>query len=180
MVSSVGEVPTVATCGITSRELASLGVSPNHLYMLNSMGLAVPIGLGLALGRGEGTPEDKTLVIEGDGGLLMGLNSLATVAYVWPPRLVLAVLDNGAHCSTGFQPTAAIKVDVGAVAEGFGLPVLRASTQDELEKAIVTVMETTDPTVLHVRISTQSAPGVGYFQPDPPAITAAFVRYLRE
>lgn len=178
LVSSMGRVPTIATCGLTSRELTSIEARANHLYMLNSMGLAGPIGLGLALGRSEGDPLNKTLVIEGDGGLLMGLSFLATVAYAWPRGLVLAVLDNGAHCSTGFQPTAASKLDLGAIAEGFSLPVHRASTVSELNHAIRLVNESTDPAFVHVRIGTQSAPNVGYLQPDPPSITATFTSYL--
>ncbi len=43
------ECPLVMTCGAASRELASLGRRDSHLYLLDSMGLAGAVGLGLAL-----------------------------------------------------------------------------------------------------------------------------------
>lgn len=175
LVDALPDCPVVATCGLTSRELASLGERPNHLYVLNSMGLAGPIGMGLALGL-----DTRTLVIEGDGGLLMELSFLSTLAHVAPAGLLLAVLDNGAYCSTGGQSTAATTVDLGKLAEAAGLAVFRASTPPAVAGAVREATAVAGPAFLHVRISTASAPGVPYLQPDPPAVTARFRDWLAE
>ncbi|MDP2958830.1 MAG: thiamine pyrophosphate-dependent enzyme [Longimicrobiales bacterium] len=163
----------VATCALTSRELAAVGHRPNHLYVLNAMGSAVPIGLGLALGTGR-----RTWVIEGDGGLLMGLNALATVGYVQPPELRIVVLDNGAFCSTGCQETAAARVDLGACAEGLGIPVLRSDDEEGFVRAVDEAVRAEGTRLVHARIGAESAPDVAYLQADPAAITHDFVRWL--
>ena len=78
--------PLVMTCGAPCRELASLGRRPTHLYLLDSMGLAGAVGLGLAL-AGKG----PLAAVEGDGSLLMGLSVLASIGFHRPPGLTLVV-----------------------------------------------------------------------------------------
>ncbi len=63
--------PAIVTLGATVRELiGTVGRRDNDFYVLDSMGLPVAIGLGIALGRPD-NPE-KIVVIEGDGGLADG------------------------------------------------------------------------------------------------------------
>src|SRR5438132_9933633 len=92
--------PLVVTLGGTTRELAELRRSASHLYVLDSMGLPPAIGLGLALGLDDSKFE-KIVVLEGDGSLLMGFSTLATIALTKPRKLVTIVLDNGAYSATG-------------------------------------------------------------------------------
>src|SRR5436190_13288013 len=81
--------PLVLTLGGTIREmLAEVGRKPNHLYCLDSMGQPLAIGLGLALGL---PPSQRVVVVEGDGSLLMGFSTLATVGHLRPSNLVLIV-----------------------------------------------------------------------------------------
>src|ERR1700730_3162738 len=84
--------------------LALVGRKPNHLYSLDAMGQTVAIGLGLALGLDK---PGKVVVVEGDGSLLMGFSTLATVGALKPRNLVVAVVDNGVYLATGAQPTTA-------------------------------------------------------------------------
>jgi sulfopyruvate decarboxylase subunit beta len=42
-------LPVVVTCAATSRELASVKDSGNHLYLLDSMGLVGSVATGLAM-----------------------------------------------------------------------------------------------------------------------------------
>src|ERR671939_1191740 len=108
--------PVVLTLGGTIREmLAVVGRKPNHLYSLDAMGQTLAIGLGVALGR-EDRSQDRVVVVEGDGSLLMGFSSLATVGHLKPRNLVLIVLDNGVYLATGGQPTAARDADLVGVA----------------------------------------------------------------
>jgi thiamine pyrophosphate-dependent acetolactate synthase large subunit-like protein len=57
------------------------------------------VGLGLAIAR----PERRVLVVTGDGEMLMGLGSLATIGVQQPPNLAIAVFDNGHYGETGMQ-----------------------------------------------------------------------------
>src|SRR5258708_12276821 len=98
--------PTIVTLGATVRELiATVGKRDNDFYVLDSMGLPVAIGLGIALGRPD-NPE-KIVVIEGDGGLLMGLSALPTVGFLKPKNLVIVILDNATYPTTRGHPTSA-------------------------------------------------------------------------
>jgi sulfopyruvate decarboxylase subunit beta len=85
--------------------------------MLGSMGLALSIGVGLALSQ----PDKKVVVIDGDGACLMNLGSLATAGYLGLGNLSYYVLDNGAYASTGGQYTIAKKVSLKRVGKAVGL-----------------------------------------------------------
>ena len=98
------------------------GQRPQNFYMLGSMGLAIPIALGVALAQ----PGRGIVALEGDGSLLMQLGCLTTVAALGPKNLVIVVMDNGCYQITGGQPTATAAVgaggaDVVAIAAGCGL-----------------------------------------------------------
>ncbi len=165
--------PVVGTCGATIRELAALGVRDSCLYMQNSMGLAGPIGLGLALAR----PQGRVIVIEGDGGTLMGLSQLGTLALLRPANLVLAVLDNGVHASTGGQPTAAGALDLAALFAAAGCRTAPAEDPDALRAALVATRAAPGPWMLHVRITPGNAP-LPYYQEDPAVIAERFAAFL--
>jgi thiamine pyrophosphate-dependent acetolactate synthase large subunit-like protein len=77
------------------------------------------VGLGLARSQ----PERKIVVFTGDGEMLMGLGSLATIAVMKPANLSIIVLDNGHYGETGMQLSHAghgINLDKVADACGFG------------------------------------------------------------
>src|SRR5690606_19548524 len=87
---------------------------------------ATMVGLGLALAR----PDERVVVVTGDGELLMGLGSLATVAVRAPVNLGVLVLDNERYGETGGQPThTAAGVDLAAVAAACGWPSARTLRQ---------------------------------------------------
>ena len=66
----------------------------------SAMSKGSSIGLGLALAR----PDRRVIVWDGDGGLLMNLGSLVTIAGQMPKNLYHIVLDNGMYATTGGQP----------------------------------------------------------------------------
>ena len=111
--------PYVVAVGTMVREMLLVGRSENHLYVLDSMGLPPAIGLGLCLGL-DASEHEKVVVIEGDGGMLMGMSTLATIGLLRPRQLLLIVLDNGVYAATGDQPTAAAAVDFCAAARSCG------------------------------------------------------------
>jgi thiamine pyrophosphate-dependent acetolactate synthase large subunit-like protein len=75
------------------------------------MGGAAMIGLGLALAQ----PDKRVAVITGDGEMLMGLGSLATIGIQKPPNLAVIVFDNGVYGETGMQPSHTHGRDLGGV-----------------------------------------------------------------
>src|SRR5919202_5424601 len=100
--------PIVLTIGGTIREMIAVcGRRPNHLPMLDSMGLATPIGLGLAVGLADEPAVGRVVVVDGDGSLLMGFSVLTSIGLLQPRKLVVAVFDNGVYLATGGQATAA-------------------------------------------------------------------------
>lgn len=69
-------------------------------FLAFGMGHASDFGLGLALAR----PERRTIVLKGDGGLLMSLGSLVTMGRYAPPNLVVLLLENRTYEMVGGQP----------------------------------------------------------------------------
>ena len=79
------EEAVIGGIGNTNFDLWAAGHRPQNFYMLGSMGLAVPIALGVAIAQ----PKRHVVALEGDGSLLMQLGCLATVA-ARAPRQALA------------------------------------------------------------------------------------------
>lgn len=96
------ETIRIATTGKTGRELFSLSDDPSNLYVVGSMGLASSVGLGMSL-----TLPRRTLVIDGDGAVLMHLGALPMIARYGGDNLLHIVVDNGSYDSTGGQRTIA-------------------------------------------------------------------------
>jgi thiamine pyrophosphate-dependent acetolactate synthase large subunit-like protein len=104
--------------GNSNFDLWNAGPRPQNFYMLGSMGLAVPIALGVALAQ----PERKVFALEGDGSMLMQLGALTTIANRTPKNLAIIVWDNAMYQITGSQPSASAGLaDFVAIARGAGL-----------------------------------------------------------
>ncbi len=87
--------------GSTCWDLAAAGDDARNFYLWGAMGGAAMIGLGLALAQ----PRRRVAVITGDGEMLMGMGSLATIALQKPANLAIVVFDNGVYGETGAQPS---------------------------------------------------------------------------
>ncbi len=103
--------------GSTTWDLAALGDDDRNFYLWGAMGGAAMIGLGLALAQ----PKRRVAVITGDGEMLMGLGSLATIGMQKPANLAVIVFDNGVYGETGMQPSHTQGgADLVSVARGCG------------------------------------------------------------
>ena len=89
----------ICNIGLPSQELYKINDRPNYFYMLGSMGLS-SIGLGLSL-----TVDKNVISIDGDGSVLMNMNTLATIGNRAPSNYTLLIVDNGSYGSTGDQKT---------------------------------------------------------------------------
>jgi thiamine pyrophosphate-dependent acetolactate synthase large subunit-like protein len=113
-----GDAMVIAGLGAPSWDVTAAGDRPLNFPLWGAMGGAAVMGLGLALAQ----PERRVLVVTGDGEMLMGLGSLATIALKNPANLTIVVLDNESYGETGMQPThTASVVDLSAVARASGI-----------------------------------------------------------
>lgn len=104
--------------GGTCWDVASLGDNELNFYVWGGMGNSCMIGLGLALSQ----PKRKVIVITGDGEMLMGIGSLATIAVQQPKNLSVVVFDNELYGETGKQKShTGHCVDLSAIAIGAGI-----------------------------------------------------------
>ena len=103
----------VAGLGSTAWDITAAGDHPLNFPLWGAMGQAAMMGLGLALAQ----PKRRVLVITGDGEMLMGLGSLATIGVQQPKNLSVVVIDNGRYGETGMQEThTAHGIDLAAAA----------------------------------------------------------------
>jgi thiamine pyrophosphate-dependent acetolactate synthase large subunit-like protein len=112
-----GDLLVVAGLGSSAWDCTAAGDHPLTFPLWGAMGSACAIGLGLALAQ----PRRRVLVVTGDGEMLMGLGSLATIAAQRPGNLAIVVLDNERYGETGMQRThTAYGTDLTAIARGCG------------------------------------------------------------
>ena len=96
-----GDLLVVSGLGSATYDVAAAGDHPLNFYLWGAMGGTAMIGLGLALAR----PERRVAVLTGDGDMLMGIGSLATIGVKQPKNLAIVVLDNAHYGETGMQPS---------------------------------------------------------------------------
>jgi len=96
-----GDLLVICGLGSATYDVAAAGDHPLNFYLWGAMGGTAMIGLGLALAR----PDRRIAVITGDGDMLMGMGSLATIGVKQPKNLAIMVLDNGHYGETGMQPS---------------------------------------------------------------------------
>jgi thiamine pyrophosphate-dependent acetolactate synthase large subunit-like protein len=120
----------VAGLGSTTYDLASVGDDERNFYLWGAMGSAAMVGLGLALAR----PDRRIAVVTGDGEMLMGLGSLATIGVMRPANLAIIVFDNGLYGETGMQQSHTARgADLCGVARACGIGLIHeVATLEEL------------------------------------------------
>jgi thiamine pyrophosphate-dependent acetolactate synthase large subunit-like protein len=158
--------------GHTNFDLWSAGHRPQNFYMLGSMGLAIPIALGVALAQ----PRRKVFALEGDGSLLMQLGCLATVASLKPANLAILIMDNGSYQITGGQPTpAAGGADYVAIARASGLGnAAWAADEADFERLVDRCLDSDGPHVIGLKLDDQGP--ASQTERDPAQIRDRFMR----
>jgi len=167
----------LATTGKTGRELYDIEDSPNHLYMVGSMGCISSLAMGVA----EGATNMDVVAIDGDGSLLMRLGALTTIGYYHPSNLLHILLDNNAHDSTGGQLTVSHNVDFVSLAAASGYPVAKYIHHlDELEKYYFEWKNNKRLTFLKIRISKGSKTEPGRPGIKPWQVAERLMKYIHE
>ena len=144
-----------------------------------AMGQTTSAALGLALGL----PDEKVVLFDAEGSLLMNLGALATVAGKKPANFYHFVLDNECYATTGGQPVPnSQEIDYALMAKGAGY----ASTHnfDDLEEfatSVGDIMQETGPVFVSVKVTpeVQNLP-IGLRQGRPSRSRTQSVNDLRE
>jgi thiamine pyrophosphate-dependent acetolactate synthase large subunit-like protein len=148
------------------------GKRTQNFYMLGSMGLAVPIALGVAIAQ----PQRKVFALEGDGSILMQLGALATVAARDVQNLCIVIMDNGAYQITGGQQTqTALGADIVGIAKASGIGQSAwAADEDAFAELIARSLNEAGPWLIGCRID--SGKPRDTTERDPVKIREAFMR----
>ncbi len=166
------EEAVIGGIGWSNFDLWAVGHRPQNFYMLGSMGLAVPIALGVAIAQ----PQRKVFALEGDGSILMQLGCLATVAARAPKNLAIIILDNGGYQITGGQVAASgLGADLVAIARGAGIAQASwAADEAHFEEFVDRALVAEGPMLLGCRINNNKP--VATTERDPALIRDRFMR----
>ena len=161
----------VSSLGANSRYLPHMNVAAPVFALCDSMGAAIPLGLGMALQR----PDRHVVALEGDGSLLMSPNVLATVAAAAPPNLTMLLWVNGRYESSGGQALPAVTVDWGALARAAGLRhVTTVGDVAGLREAFAAARGAGGPAAIVVEIAFDPAEPIPPYSERPDEIRARF------
>jgi thiamine pyrophosphate-dependent acetolactate synthase large subunit-like protein len=125
-----GDLLVVSGLGSATYDVAAAGDHPLNFYLWGAMGGTAMIGLGLALAQ----PHKRVAVLTGDGDMLMGLGSLATIGVQQPKNLAIVVLDNAHYGETGMQASHT-KAGIDLVAVALGCRFKHARVMSRIEDA---------------------------------------------
>lgn len=140
----------IGSTGLIGRTLSNRANPSSRAFaMVGSMG-CLP---SLALGVSYASPEAEVFALDGDGALLMRLESMATTALYGGQNLTHIVLNNGVHASTGAQPTQAANLDLSAVAQTLGYEdCTRICTREDLTVELSSTRPRSRPRFIEVVI----------------------------
>lgn len=156
LLAARGDLLVVAGLGSTSWDCTAAGDHPLTFPMWGAMGNAAMTGLGLALAQ----PRRRVLVVTGDGEMLMGLGSLATIGVQQPKNLAIAVIDNERYGETGMQAThtaGGVDLAKAALACGFrAARVVRSGAALGLAKRML--LRQPGPVLAQIKVSAEKLP----------------------
>ncbi len=168
----------VTIMGACAQELYNLGHRENFFYLQHAMGLASSIGLGLAMHL----PQERVVVLDGDGSVLMNLGTLTTLARYRPANLIHIIFDNGSLLSTGgfdSQTTAGV-TDLAQIAKGAGVEhVATAETPLQFGEAVLESFEREDLSVIVAKVLAVGPDNYG-MDLELPENAFRFRRFIRE
>ena len=115
-----------------------------------AMGGHASFGLGLALAR----PNEKVVLFDSEGDVLMNLGALPTIAEKAPKNFYHFMLDNECYATTGGQPVPnAANVQYDVIARGSGYPSAYAfDNLEDFTNNIAQIMEQPGPVFVAMKV----------------------------
>jgi thiamine pyrophosphate-dependent acetolactate synthase large subunit-like protein len=149
-----GDALVVTGLGGPAYDVAAAGDTPLNFYLWAAMGGAAVTGLGLARAQ----PRRRVVVVTGDGEMLMGLGSLATIAVDAPGNLAVVVLDNEHYGETGMQRAHTGRgVDLAGIARAAGFAdAVVVRTDAELDALARRLFTAPGPLLAQVKVSAET------------------------
>ncbi len=173
LMDSIKDEFVVCANGFISRDTFNANDRPRNFYMLGSMGQASSIGLGFAMAR----PDEKVIIFDGDGNLLMNLGILTMISQIKPKNLIHVVFDNECYDSTGGQPTISSAVALEEAAKGCGiLNVYRIKSEENISGIFKDCLKRDGPVFLLIKVGRDPSKEVPRVNIPPPEITKRFKR----
>lgn len=167
--------PVIHANGYICRQSFNIKDREENFYMIGSMGLASSIGLGVAINR----PEQKTIIIDGDGNVLMSMGTLAMIAAAAPKNLLHIVIDNEAYESTGSQRSLSKSISLEKVALSAGyLQTKKITNKDHIKEAFHELMGKDGPSFLLIKVEPSFDKSTGRVHHTPEEITTRFMESL--
>ncbi len=153
-----GDLLVVPGLGSATYDVAAAGDHPLNFYLWGAIGGTAMIGLGLALAR----PDRRVVAIPGDGDMLMGIGSLATIGVKQPNNLAVVVLDNAHYGETGMQPSHTYSgIDLVGVALACRFKQARAVSRIEEAADVRALLHRGEgPILINARIKPEDTPRV--------------------
>jgi len=151
-----GELLVVAGLGASAWDITAAGDHPLNFPLWGGMGSAATIGLGLAMAQ----PDRRVLVVTGDGEMLMGVGSFATIAVQAPKNLAIVVLDNERYGETGMQEThTAFGTDLAGMAAAAGIATTATIRNEaELQDAVAVIRSAEGPVIHVIKVKADTLP----------------------
>lgn len=167
--------PVIHANGYICRESFNQKDREGNFYMIGSMGLASSIGLGVAMCR----PDKKTIILDGDGNVLMSMGTLAMIGSAAPANLVHVVLDNEVYESTGSQRSLSVTIALDEVARSVGyLHVNKVTRKEEVQTAFGELLAKKGPSLLLIKVEPSFDKSTGRVTHTPEEIKSRFMKSL--
>ena len=141
----------VTSAGTAGRHWQDVSDQPaRDIALGGAMGHTTSAAFGLALGL----PDEKIVLFDAEGSLLMNLGVIASIAGKSPKNFVHFVLDNECYATTGGQPVPnSTEIDYATMAKGAGYA--SAYNFDDLEEFatnIEDIMKEDGPVMVSIKI----------------------------
>ncbi len=142
----------VTTSGTAGRHWPEVSTKPNRdLRLQSAMGQTISAAFGVALGM----PDEKVVIFDSEGALLMNLGVLASIAGKAPKNFYPFLLDNEMYATTGGQPVPnARKIDYAGMAKGAGYASTHHFTDlEDLVTSMEAIMNEEGPVFISIKIN---------------------------
>ncbi|MBI3327740.1 MAG: hypothetical protein HYZ81_13695, partial [Nitrospinae bacterium] len=149
------------------------------LTLGGAMGQTTAAALGLALSL----PNEKVVLFDSEGALLMNLGILATIAGKQPPNFYHFVLDNECYATTGGQPVPNAKnINYAGMAKEAGYAAAyRFDDLEAFDRNVGSILSERGPVFVAIKVvpAIENAP-IGLRQRRPARSRAETIRDLQE
>ncbi len=166
----------VSSLGACTRYLTQIRDREGTFYLVDTMGGAIPLALGVALGW----PGRRVIALEGDGALLMAGGVLTSLASHPDLPITVVVFQNDVYESSGGQPLPRATVDYAGLARASGFAaVARAADPDGFGEALRAAASREGPSFITLDTAFDPGEQIPPYTVRPLGIRERFLAWVR-